>query len=110
MVEDFDTFVRAMESRVPPSGGPRATPASISAYAGTRATGMRTGFQGDHGRGPACPISGLTQRHDLGMRTSYGLGGADAHNFPGWGHDDRAYRWIRARGSADLSTRGHCAQ
>ena len=77
---------------------------------GTRAAGVRAGFQGDHGRGPARLISGLTQRHDLGMRTSYGLGGADAHNFPGWGHDDRAYRWIRARGSADLSTRGHCAQ
>ena len=78
--------------------------------AGTRAAGMRAGFQGDHGRGPARLISGLLQRHDLGMRASHGLGGADAHNFPSWGHNDRAYRWVRARGSTDFSTRGHRAQ
>ena len=52
-------------------------------HAGTRATGVRAGFQGDHGPGAARLISGLLQRHDLGMRTSHGLGGADAHNFPG---------------------------
>ena len=74
----------------------------------TRATGMRTRLQGDHGGGSSRPIASLAQRHDLGMRASHGLRSTDAHDVTGSGHDDRAHWRVGARGSTHLSSRGHC--